>query len=334
MVEKSELLKIVELFKKKNKSISIIGDLILDRYIFGKVRRISPEAPVPVVEVANEKKSFGGAANVANNISEVGGRVKLISIIGTDKAGDELISMLREKNLIDTSLILSDLKHKTTEKIRIVAEHQQVVRVDRETKYIYTRPFLEKIKQLIERSAKESDCFLLSDYGKGVLSKEVIEYSIKTANKSGIPVFVDPKIEHFHCYKNITSMTPNINEAFSGMRLIPSTKQEDIEKIGARIVRKLNLRSLIITQSENGMTVFDNFNKKLKITHIPTKAREVFDVTGAGDTVISLLALSYVISKNILLSAMIANYAAGIVVSKLGTATVSVEELKEAIKNS
>jgi D-beta-D-heptose 7-phosphate kinase/D-beta-D-heptose 1-phosphate adenosyltransferase len=334
MVDKEKLLKVVDLFNKKDKTISVIGDLILDRYIIGKVRRISPEAPVPVVEVTNEKKSFGGAANVANNISSAGGKVRLISILGNDRSGETLFSMLREKKLIDTSYIIVDEKQKTTEKIRIIAEHQQVVRVDREIKYTYNSNTSKKIKELIEKSAKETDAFLLSDYGKGILSKEIIEYSIKTANRFNIPIFVDPKIEHFSSYKYITSMTPNVNEAFSGMRSIPSYKQEDVEMMGKKIVQKLNLKSLIITQSENGMTVFDNFEKKLKITHIPTKAKEVFDVTGAGDTVISILALSYSITKDILISAIIANYAAGIVVSKLGTATVSIDELKNAIKNS
>jgi D-beta-D-heptose 7-phosphate kinase/D-beta-D-heptose 1-phosphate adenosyltransferase len=334
MVDKEKLLKVVDLFNKKDKTISVIGDLILDRYIIGKVRRISPEAPVPVVEVTNEKKSFGGAANVANNISSAGGKVRLISIVGNDRSGETLFSMLREKKLIDTSYIIVEEKQKTTEKIRIIAEHQQVVRVDREIKYTYNSNTSKKIKELIEKSAKETDAFLLSDYGKGILSKEIIEYSIKTANRFNIPIFVDPKIEHFSSYKYITSMTPNVNEAFSGMRSIPSYKQEDVEMMGKKIVQKLNLKSLIITQSENGMTVFDNFEKKLKITHIPTKVKEVFDVTGAGDTVISILALSYSITKDILISAIIANYAAGIVVSKLGTATVSIDELKNAIKNS
>jgi rfaE bifunctional protein kinase chain/domain len=334
MVDKEKLLKVLDLFNKKDKTISVIGDLILDRYIIGKVRRISPEAPVPVVEVTNEKKSFGGAANVANNISSAGGKVRLISIVGNDRSGENLFSMLREKKLIDTSYIIVDEKQKTTEKIRIIAEHQQVVRVDREIKYTYNSNTSKKIKELIEKSAKETDAFLLSDYGKGILSKEIIEYSIKTANRFNIPIFVDPKIEHFSSYKYTTSMTPNVNEAFSGMRSIPSYRQEDVEMMGKKIVQKLNLKSLIITQSENGMTVFDNFEKKLKITHIPTKAKEVFDVTGAGDTVISILALSYSITKDILISAIIANYAAGIVVSKLGTATVSIDELKNAIKNS
>jgi rfaE bifunctional protein kinase chain/domain len=334
MVDKEKLLKVVDLFNKKDKTISVIGDLILDRYIIGKVRRISPEAPVPVVEVTNEKKSFGGAANVANNISVAGGKVRLISIVGNDESGETLFSMLKEKKLIDTSYIIVDEKQNTTEKIRIIAEHQQVVRVDREIKYTYNSNTSKKIKELIEKSAKETDAFLLSDYGKGILSKEIIEYSIKTANRFNIPIFVDPKIEHFSSYKYITSMTPNVNEAFSGMRSIPSYRQEDVEMMGKKIVQKLNLKSLIITQSENGMTVFDNFEKKLKITHIPTKAKEVFDVTGAGDTVISILALSYSITKDILISAIIANYAAGIVVSKLGTATVSIDELKNAIKNS
>ena len=334
MINKLELIKTVDLFNKKNKTVCVIGDLILDRYIIGKVNRISPEAPVPIVEVVDEKQAFGGAANVSNNISSVGGKVRLISVIGKDQAGREILSMLEKKDNIDISYIIETENQKTTEKTRIIAEHQQVIRVDKEIKYRYTPSILKKVKELIKKSAKETDTFLLSDYGKGILSKEIIEYSINTANRVGIPVFVDPKIQHFSSYKRVTSMTPNINEAFLGMKAIPSKIQRDIEIMGKKIIKKLNLKSLVITQSENGLTVFDNFTKKLKISHIPTKAKEVFDVTGAGDTVISILSLGYVITKDILKSAIIANYAAGIVVSKLGTATVTTDELKEAIKNS
>ncbi|MEF3280192.1 MAG: D-glycero-beta-D-manno-heptose-7-phosphate kinase [Elusimicrobiota bacterium] len=327
---KQTLLKIIKEFK--NKKIAIIGDIILDRYIFGKVKRISPEAPVPVLEVVSQKTSFGGASNVANNISDLGAKSYLVSVIGNDLASDEILSMIGKKGNIYTDYIIKSDFQKTPEKTRAIAEHQQIVRIDKEVKFSYTHEIKKKILYNIDEVIKKKvDAIILSDYGKGVLSKEIIEYSISKANLFNIPIFVDPKIEHFFSYKKITSMTPNITEAFSGMRKIESKEQKDIEKLGVEIVKKLRLKSLIITQSENGMTVFDNFNGKIKISHIPTEAREVYDVTGAGDTVISVLSLAYACSKDILTSAVISNYAAGIVVAKLGTATATVEELIEAI---
>ncbi|MBP7796253.1 MAG: D-glycero-beta-D-manno-heptose-7-phosphate kinase [Elusimicrobiales bacterium] len=331
-IDRESLIKTIDGFN--NKRIAVIGDVILDKYVFGKVRRISPEAPVPVLEIENEKTTFGGAGNVANNISELGAKCYLVSVIGRDDTASELISLLNEKKNIDTGYIVQSNDQKTIKKTRIVAEHQQIVRVDREIKFSYSQSIKNKFISSIDSVIKNGiDAIILSDYGKGVLSKEIINYSIGVANKNRIPIFVDPKIEHFFSYKKITSMTPNIMEAFAGMRMIESREQSDIENIGRKILRELSLKSLIITQSEQGMTVFDNFKKSLKITHIPTNAKEVYDVTGAGDTVISVLALGYSVSKDILLSSVISNYAAGIVVGKLGTATASVNEIKEAIKN-
>lgn len=327
---KQELIKIVDNFK--NKTIGIIGDVILDKYIFGKVRRISPEAPVPIVEINSEKISFGGSSNVASNISDLGGKAVILSVLGNDSAASEISSMMREKKGIDTSYIIFDESQKTIEKTRIIAEHQQVVRIDRETKFNYDNKIKQKMKDNIKNLIKKGiDALVLSDYGKGVLSREIIEYSIDSSLKAKIPIFVDPKIEHFMSYKKITSMTPNIMEAFSGMRRPEKREQFEIEKLGIEIVKKLKLKSLIITQSENGMTVFENLSSKIKTTHIPTKAKEVFDVTGAGDTVISVLSLGYAASKNILHSAMVANYAAGLVVAKIGTASATPQELKEVI---
>jgi len=328
---KNDLLKIVDGFS--NKKIAVIGDVILDKYIIGKVRRISPEAPVPVVEVGSEKISFGGSSNVISNISDLGAKSVILSIVGNDEAASQITSMMKEKNSVDTSYIIWDNNQKTIEKTRIIAEHQQVVRIDKEIKYSYSSLIKNKMKENIKKVLKNGvDAFILSDYGKGVLSKEIIEFSIEECLKNKTPIFVDPKIEHFIAYKKVTSMTPNIMEAFAGMRKIENREQKEIEKLGVEIVKKLNLKSLIITQSENGMTLFDYFSKKMKITHIPTEAREVFDVTGAGDTVISVLALSYSSSFDIFYSAIISNYAAGIVVAKMGTATATAEELKRAIK--
>ncbi len=331
-IKKDEFFKIIDKFCEKK--IAVIGDVILDKYIFGKVRRISPEAPVPVVEISSQKYSFGGAGNVVNNISELGAETYLVSVIGEDNSGDELISMIETKKGINYSFIIRDKNQKTIEKTRVIAEHQQVVRIDREIKYIYSKKIKEKMEENIKSLIKTGiDSIILSDYGKGILSKEIIEFTVKLANKNKIPIFVDPKIEHFMSYKKVTSMTPNVMEAYGGMRKLEDKKQKSIEKLGVEIIKKLKLKSLVITQSEDGMTVFDAFTNNIKITHIPTKAIEVFDVTGAGDTVISVLALGYSVSNDILKSAILANYAAGIVVGKLGTATVSPQELKTIITN-
>jgi len=325
-----QLEKIIDNFS--NKKIAILGDLMIDRFIRGKVRRISPEAPVPVIEVSNETSTFGGAGNVANNILSLGAIPCIISVIGDDYNGRELLDMFYYRK-IKTDYIISHKNQKTIEKTRIIAEHQQVARVDKEIKFKYEKDIREKILENLKLSIKEGcKALILSDYGKGILVPDIIDESISICRKNKIPVFVDPKIEHFKMYKKATSMTPNLMEAFSGMRMIEKSEQEEVIKLGEDIIRELELESLIITQGENGMTVFEKEHGKIKNTHIPSKAKEVFDVTGAGDTVISCLTLSYISYRSILTSAIIANYAAGIVVGKLGTAVTTQEELKKEIK--
>ncbi|MCX7641422.1 MAG: D-glycero-beta-D-manno-heptose-7-phosphate kinase [Elusimicrobiales bacterium] len=328
LISKKEAFEIISNFSKV--SALVIGDVMLDHYIFGKVQRISPEAPVPIVEVTKEKLSPGGAANVCVNISSLNSKVNLITIIGNDESANKLTELISNTNNININFIVRDSQYRTTQKTRIIAEHQQVVRVDHETKFEYSHSIKIKIKDNIKKAIDISDVIILSDYGKGVLSKDIIDYSINCAKRKKLPIFVDPKVEHFMSYKKVTSMTPNIQEAFGGMRKLEISRDDKaIEEIGREIIKKLSLETLIITRSEQGMSVFDNLSSKLKITHIPTSAKEVFDVTGAGDTVISVASISYVISKNILKSAILSNYAAGVVVSKIGSATVSPDELKK-----
>ncbi|MEM4368381.1 MAG: D-glycero-beta-D-manno-heptose-7-phosphate kinase [Candidatus Anstonellales archaeon] len=326
LLSHKEALSIISEFEKV--TVGVIGDVMLDKYIFGKAKRISPEAPVPIVEVIREKLTPGGAANVSANISALGAKVNLVSVIGDDPSATKLTQLLSLMNNINTEFIINKPQHKTTEKIRIIADHQQVARVDHEVKLEYTHTLRLKIKDNIKKVIENSNIIVLSDYGKGVLSRDVIEFCITYAKKKNIAVFVDPKIEHFISYKGVTSMTPNISEAFGGMRKLENREEKAIEKIGKEIVRKLSLKTLIITRSEEGMSVFDKTSKGIKITHIPTAAKEVFDVTGAGDTVISVAAMAWVVSRDILKSAVIANYAASIVVSKIGSATVTPQELK------
>ncbi len=324
-----EILQIIENFPKAR--ITVIGDVMLDRYIKGRVRRISPEAPVPIIEVTQEKSSLGGAANVAANIRALGASCQLISVVGEDNCADELINMMRSIGVEYSGLIkLSDFK--TIEKIRILAEHQQVARVDREEKLKLESSTLKKILLSLENSlSKKTDAVIFSDYGKGIFSQYSIEKFMRLCHGMKIPVFVDPKVEHFQLYKGAECITPNTMEAFSGMRETVRYDQTSAEVLGVKILKKLSIKSLIITQSENGMTIFQN-GKKIKITHLNTRAREVFDVTGAGDTVISVLAVAFAKSKDIGKSANIANYAAGIAVGKLGTVAVTADEIKEEIK--
>lgn len=325
-----ELLKIIEKFSLSK--VAVVGDCMLDRYIRGKVRRISPEAPVPVIEVNEERSVLGGAANVAANINSLKASCFLVSVIGDDKRGDELIHILNQKG-INSKTVIRKKGLKTTEKIRIIAEHQQVARVDREEKFQADSNTLKHLISGLDYAINSSaQAVIFSDYGKGVLNSLTIKEMINFCLNKKIPVFVDPKVEHFRLYKNATCITPNTAEAFGGMRETVKYDQQSAELLGKKIIQKLALKSLIITQSENGMTLFQAKGHGLKISHLPTKAREVFDVTGAGDTVISALTVAFTCCKDMLKSATIANSAAAVSVSKLGTADVSVDELKENIR--
>lgn len=331
------------------KRVAVLGDVMLDRYIKGSVRRISPEAPVPIVKVREEHTVAGGSGNVAANLAALGASPALISITGRDAAAEELSSILSAKG-VDTGSLINDPSTFTIEKTRVIAEHQQVVRFDREPE-LKLAPSLQKsvLNALDEQLKAGAGALILSDYGKGLLTPYVIEAGIKLAIKRGVPVFVDPKTEHFSRYKKVTCLTPNTMEAYQGMRLIQQDGQDAVENLGRKIVRALNCRALLITQGEHGMTLFNtcagavtrhgvpraanNTGGRIKVLHIPTKAREVYDVTGAGDTVISTLALASAAGATLEEAALISNFAAGIVVGKLGTAAVLKEELLENIRS-
>jgi len=313
--------------KFSEKKILVIGDLMLDRFIYGTVDRISPEAPVPVVNVVKEIDLSGGAGNVANNISSLGAKVYILSVIGNDLVGSKLKSLLEERG-INTEKILIDEERPTTIKTRIIAQHQQVVRVDKESRIKISSRLIEQIIESLNNFIPEMDAVLISDYGKGVIVPETLSTAIKIAIRNNIPITVDPKIEHFMLYRNVTCITPNLQEAISGMRLHKAVTEEEICDLGKKILHTLDCKSVIITRGEKGMSLFE---KNRKPVHIPTRAKEVYDVTGAGDTVIAVLTLCLTTGANLKTSAEIANYAAGIVVGKLGTATVSVNELKDVL---
>lgn len=317
----------------RGRKIAVFGDMMLDRYIKGSVRRISPEAPVPVVRVTSESAVCGGSANVAVNLSTLGARPLLVSVAGTDAAAQELCGLLEEAG-VSSSTVVRDDNFLTIEKTRVIAEHQQVVRFDRETPEHMPAAIKKSALAALEAAIRGGcEAVILSDYGKGLLEPGTIRDAIAMAARRKVPVFVDPKVEHFQLYREVACITPNTMEAFGGMRLTQREGAEAADALGKEVLKKLACSSLLITQGEHGMTIFTRKGAGAAATHIPTRAREVFDVTGAGDTVISALALAWASGATPVEAAVTANFAAGIVVAKLGTASVTGEELLESAKS-
>jgi len=308
--------------------ILVLGDIMVDKFTWGKVSRISPEAPVPVVEITRESHALGGAGNVANNLISLGGQVNLIGVIGNDIVGEQLYNDLNAKG-INADGIVKDESRPTITKTRIIASHQQVVRVYKEVKGDFSVPVVNRIIEQIERVLPQVNAVIISDYGKGVVNPVVLKRAIGLACKLKIPITVDPKIEHFLRYKKVSCITPNTLEAITGMRYHEiNNDDKEIAELGKKILKRLQSQSVLITRGEKGMSLFEPGNK---VTHIPTRAKEVFDVTGAGDTVIATFTLALASKASLLEAAEISNFAAGVVVGKLGTATVSPEELRKTI---
>jgi len=315
--------------KIKKQSILVIGDTMVDKFIWGKVSRISPEAPVPVVEVSKDTETLGGAGNVASNITSLGATAYLVTVIGDDINGATMKNMLEEKN-INHDFVVVDKNRPTTIKTRIIASHQQVVRVDREVKGTFSPSTEDMIIKNIETVIPKVNGIIISDYAKGIVVPKVLKKIIALAKKRNIPVTVDPKVENFKLYKYITCMTPNTKEATEGMNAKNINTDQDIAVLGNKILKLLKSESVLITRGEKGMTLIEKNNK---ITHIPTRAKEVYDVTGAGDTVIATMTLALSAKFDLVSSAEIANFAAGLVVAKVGTATITSKELEETIKD-
>ncbi len=312
--------------KFKDKEIIVIGDVMLDHFVKGSVSRISPEAPVPVVNVEQEDFVAGGAGNVAVNLAVLGAKPKVISVVGDDANGIILKQFLENKGA-DVSKIAVDKTRPTTQKVRVIAERQQVVRVDRESKTCVNKEVAAECFANFKEALKTAKGVIMSDYGKGMLSDHNIQDIIKACRAKNIPVCVDPKIDNFLKYKNITCMTPNTKEAWEGMGLPPKKDEKSILDLGKKILKTLKADSILITRSAQGMSLFEK-GKTPKITTIKATAKEVFDVTGAGDTVISVLTLALACKASLKDAAYIANEAAGLVVAKLGTATVTTDEIK------
>ena len=327
MKNKERLIDIINNFD--NKKILIIGDIMIDEYVFGSANRLSPEAPVPVVLVEKQKYLPGGASNVLHNIYSLSGTPILTGIIGDDLPGKELRMFIEERNIHTDGLIV-DSERPTTLKTRIISENQHIVRIDREISEDIHNRTLDKLLSKIEEKIKKVDAIIISDYAKGDVTKEVIEFIQTFAHKENKIVSVDPQVRHFNRYKGLTLMTPNKKEASEGIG-IPIRNDIELENVGNKILKNLNLDYLLITLGKEGMALFRH-NKEME--QIPTVAINVYDVTGAGDTVISALTLALASGATIEEASVIANYAAGIVVGYVGTAVCSKAELINTLINT
>ena len=316
-------------FSFKDASILVVGDIMLDQFVWGEVKRISPEAPVPVVEVEKESFLLGGAANVSNNLRALGARAVLAGIVGKDEYGRVLIDKCHQRG-IDTEGTVMTNERPTTLKTRIIARSQQVVRVDREDSSPVSETITNSLLDRLEKVLENVQAVIVSDYNKGVISQKVMDFLISRATEKGKHVVVDPKPVNATLYKGAFAITPNTKEAEEMSNLDTST-QKGLEQCAKQMANELELEAVLITRGAEGMTLWQ---KERGIFSIPTMAREVFDVTGAGDTVISLFTLGLVAGLSLCQAAYMANVAAGIVVGKVGTATVSLEELLKALERA
>lgn len=324
-----ELNKVVERFDSVR--ILAIGDVMLDRFITGTVSRISPEAPVPVVDLVSETFKLGGAANAITNMKTLGGEVVATGVGGSDISGRKLIDLLKQSGINTDGITITHDRHTTT-KTRIIAGQQQIVRIDREQKEAISPEYIQQILDFISTKIDDVDAILISDYDKGVITNRLLREVITSAKKHDKPIVVDPKVEHFLHYKGVTIVTPNLKEA-SDVTGISPINETSVRNMGQWLSTRLECNAVLITRGKDGMSLFE---KDDNVTHIPTVAREVFDVMGAGDTVAGVIALCLAVGADMIDAATIANTAAGIVVGKRGTATVTTEELKHqlsALKN-
>jgi len=309
-----------------DRQVLILGDLMLDHYIWGKVKRISPEAPVPIVEVNSESVRLGGAGNVLNNVLGLGGKALICSVIGTDEAGQWLSERIQSKGLDVDGLVLEE-NRSTTKKTRIIAHQQQVVRFDHEARGTLLKKTEKKIVDYVLAHLSQVDCLAISDYSKGVISEKVLDRILPAAIKRKIPIVVDPKVSHFPLYRKVSLITPNHMEA-SQASGIDIDDAASLNAAGLKLLKKLRCEAVLITRGEQGMSLFE---KDGKTTHIPTQAKEVYDVTGAGDTVLSTLSLCLASGMSLVEAAKLSNIAAGIVVGIVGTAAIEREALERAL---
>ncbi len=321
--------RITEILQRMKKcKIMVVGDAMLDRYVWGVVSRISPEAPVPVVEITDESNRLGGAANVANNVITLGAACGITCVVGNDNVGEELASLMRSRG-IDTSGVIYDEGRPTTVKTRVIAHNQQVVRTDKEVRTEVCGAIEESIIDVALQSAETCDAIIISDYGKGVITKRLLSELIPKVRRIGKIISVDPKENHFRNYKRVSLITPNQFEAGAAMgRRIHD--EVSLHEVGWEIIDLLEVDSLLITRGEQGMSLF---RSDRTYRHFPTVARHVYDVTGAGDTVICSFTLALCAGATMDEAAQIANHAAGVVIANVGTASVTPEELMSSFQS-
>jgi D-glycero-beta-D-manno-heptose-7-phosphate kinase len=308
------------------KRVAVVGDLMLDRYYWGSVTRISPEAPVPVVEVDSESTRLGGAANVANNIASLGGTPLMIGVVGDDEAGKSLRSIIAESKLPGEGLLV-DLSRPTTVKTRVIADHQHVVRVDREVKQDISEEMQQKVLDVLQRNVKSLDAIVIEDYNKGVVVKNLIHEIVDFAKRNNLIVTVDPKFNNFFEYKRVTVFKPNRKETEEalGVRL---HDQKSVDEAAGTLLAKLEAENVLLTLGERGMTLVERGGAA---THVPTMARNVADVSGAGDTVISTLTMALAAGATVREASMLANFAGGIVCGEVGIVPIAVEVLRDTV---
>lgn len=326
---RSALIEKISLFK--NKKILVVGDVGVDEYIMGAVKRISPEAPVPVLEVEHEEKCLGLAANVAQNVVSLGGQVQLVSVVGTDE-GSEILCQLLSQSKVSTEALVRDSQRPTTRKTRVMSGQHHLVRVDHEIRKNLSLETESKLIHMLEKQIAACDVVVLEDYAKGLLSQSLVERVVDLSRQYKKFLMVDPHQTKFaDFYKGVDLIKPNYNEALA----LTKIHEDSIEDVSERVVhvgqalqRMTGAKQVVLTQGAHGMTIFSQSN----VNHVPTYARKVFDVTGAGDTVIAALALGVASGLDLTEACMIANFAAGVVVAKIGCVPCKVDELITSIK--
>ena len=309
--------------------VLVIGDIIMDEFVWGDVFRISPEAPVPVVEVKQETKMLGGAANVIHNIAMLGAKPILCGVVGEDSIGQEILNKMDQMDCVNDGIIMEQGRP-TSVKTRVVAHSQQIVRFDRETQKDIDTETIERLISFIAENLNNVEAIVVADYGKGVISARLMKGLrdlVKSETNGSVIIAVDPKTGKFKYYKGVDVITPNHLEAgvFCRFKIVD---EESLLQAGKKMLDELNCRSVLITQGKDGMTLFENGGE---ITHIPTFAKKVFDVTGAGDTVIGTFSLGLASGLDLKTAAVLSNFAAGIVVGEVGTSTVRAEDLRNVI---
>lgn len=305
------------------RKLAVVGDSMLDRFLWGRVDRISPEAPVPVVRLERETIKLGGAANVAANIRALGADVTLFGVWGRDPESEQMRDLLAERS-IDSSGMISDPDRPTTIKTRIIAHNQQVVRADREEDGPLADEMVEQLMAGWGSGEARFDGIIISDYGKGVLSRAVLEDLIARGRRDGIPVVVDPKRGNFSQYVGATSLTPNQKEAEQACAAL-IVDSRTLSEVGSTLLKRTRAEAVLVTRGEHGMALFEKAGAE---HHLPTRATTVYDVTGAGDTVIAVYTTALATGAGFLDAASLANHAAGIAVRELGTAAVTAGQLR------